>query len=101
MAIPRYKLKVTLRHHTETITALQFSPSGDFLASGSENGVVLVFSTGSWKPVKRFIDASPVTALVWHPLFPKTILCGFDSGDIHTACFEGNESVCLSWRSKS
>ena len=93
MAIPRYKLKAILHHHIDTITALQFSSCGGFLASGSENGIILIFSTQSWKPVKRFIDVSPVTSLLWHPSFPKTILCGFNSGDVHTACFEGNEKV--------
>lgn len=93
MAVPRYKLQTTLHHHTDTITTLQFSPSESFLASGSENGVIIIFLTQSWKPIKRFIDASPVASLLWHPSFPKTLLCGFSSGDIHTACFEGNDTV--------
>jgi WD40 repeat protein len=102
MATPRYKLMVTLHHHTDTITALQFSPCGSYLASGSDDGVVFIFSTESWNPVKRFIDVSPVTSLLWHPSFPKTIICGFNSGDIHTACFEGSDMVrllCWLWRS--
>jgi len=94
MTTPRYTLDVTLPSgHANGITVLEFSPDGKFLASGSGDGVLLVFSTSSWKPVKRFIDASSISALVWHPIVPKTLICGYASGDIHTTCFESHQLV--------
>ena len=94
MATSRYSLDITLPSgHTNGITVLQFSPEGRFLASGSGDGVLLVFSTSTWKPVKRFIDASSINTLVWHPVIPKTLICGYMSGDVHTVWFESHELV--------
>ena len=94
MATSRYSLDITLPSgHANGITVLQFSPDGKFLASGSGDGVLLVFSTSSWKPVKRFIDASSINTLVWHPVMPKTLICGYASGDVHTTRFESHELV--------
>lgn len=94
MATPRYSLGITLTSgHTNDITVLQFSPDGKFLASGSGDGVLMVFSTSTWKPVKRFVDVSSPNALVWHPVMPKTLICGYASGDIHTTVFESHQLV--------
>jgi WD40 repeat protein len=97
MATPRYVLDTTLpTGHSNSITALRFSPDGGFLASGSGDGVLMIFSTSMWKPVKRFVDASSVTAVVWHPTFPKTLICGYGSGDVHTMNFESHSLVSTS-----
>ena len=98
MATPRYVLNTTLpTGHSNSITALQFSPDGRFLASGSGDGVLMIFSTPTWKPVKRFVDASSVTAVSWHPTFPKTLVCGYASGDVHTMNFESHSLVSVSF----
>ena len=78
-----YELDVTLTGHRGTITALQFSPDCKFLASGDNHGVLLVFSTASWRPLKRLIDASPITTVVWHDTQRYLLLCGCESGDLH------------------
>ena len=94
MATLRYSLDITLSSgHTNDITVLQFSPDGKFLASGSGDGVLLVFSTSTWEPVKRFVDVSSLNALVWHPVRPKTLICGYASGDVHTTLFESHQLV--------
>ena len=94
MATPRYSLdRILPSGHAKDITVLQFSPDGKFLASGSGDGVLLVFSTSTWEPVKRFIDVSSLNALVWHPVIPKTLICGYASGDVHTTLFESYQLV--------
>lgn len=83
-----YCPEITLGEHGESVTAMEFSPDGRFLASGSEDGVLLIYSTVDWKPVRRFVNASPLTALTWYPLSGQYIFCGFKSGDIHTIRFD-------------
>ena len=80
----KYESAETLSGHTSSITALLFSPDGKYLASGSENGLVLVTVTESWETVKKLVNVSPVTALLWDPTFPMTLVCGFASGAILT-----------------
>lgn len=87
MREPLYVRKVMLGEHEESVTAMEFSPDGSFLASGSEDGLLLIYSTTNWKPIRRFIDASPLTALTWHPS-GQYVICGFKSGDIHTIQFD-------------
>jgi len=79
----QYQLKATLPHHTDSIVVLQFSPRGDYLASASDNGVILIYCTSSWKPIRRFIDVSPVSVLLWHNKTRNVLLCGHRSGDLH------------------
>ena len=78
-----YKLETTLSHHGGPITVLQFSSGGEYLASGSDNGVILVYSTSLWKPIRRFVDVSPVSVLLWHNKASHILLCGHRSGDLH------------------
>ena len=91
MTISSYDLETSLSGHIDSINALQFSPGGKYLASGGQDGQLFIFSTKTWKPVRKYADASPLTALVWHPNFPKTVICGFASGDIITICFDGTQ----------
>lgn len=93
MLAPKYESAKTLSGHTSSITALLFSPDGEHLASGCEGGVVLVTATRSWGIVKKLVNVSPVTALLWDPTFPMTVVCGFSSGAILTVHVGGGDSV--------
>ncbi|KAF9642260.1 WD40 repeat-like protein [Thelephora ganbajun] len=96
-----YELDVTLTGHSGTITTLQFSPDCKFLASGSNHGVLLVFSTSSWRPLKRLIDVSPITTIVWHDTERYLLLCGCESGDLHFLNFTKSSVRLLPLRSHS
>lgn len=91
----KYESLETLSGHTSSITAILFSPDGEYLASGSENGVVLVSSTESWETVKTLVNVSPVTALLWDPTFPMTLVCGCASGAMLTVHIGGSDLVRL------
>ncbi|KAI6030665.1 WD40-repeat-containing domain protein [Pisolithus orientalis] len=41
--IAPFVLELTLEDHTDTITALMFSPTGNELASGSDNGSIIIY----------------------------------------------------------
>jgi len=95
MVTHKYVEEATLSGHLATITTVAFSPDAQYLASASEDGVILVFSTRSWKPIRHFVDVSPPLALIWHPTFLNTIICGFKNGDVLTFCFDHGDRVRL------
>ena len=79
-----YKYKTSLHGHSGSIIALSFSFDGRYLATGSENGTLIIYTTLSWVPLMRFVDLSPLTSLAWHPSKKRILFCGFASGDVHT-----------------
>lgn len=93
----KYESSETLSGHTSSITALRFSPDGDYLASGCESGVVLVTATESWETVQKVVNISPVTALQWDSTFPMTLVCGFASGAIVTVHIGDGDLVSLTF----
>lgn len=93
MSPGNYEFLVALPGHTSSIRVLRFSPHGDYLASGGDDGLVLVFSTDSWEVVAKVVNVSPVTALLWNSAFPKTIICGFLSGAVVTICLDSGDRV--------
>ena len=72
-----------LEGHTAAITVVGFSADGKFLASTTNNRVILVFSTSSWTPIYQFLNVSPVSVLVWHQKRRYILFCGHQSGDLH------------------
>ena len=84
---------VSLGGHGDSVTTTNFSPDGVYLASGSEDGLVLIHSVVNWMPLLRFIDASPVTSLTWHPRLQRVFFCGCKSGDVHAVRFS-TSGVC-------
>ena len=95
MPAHRYEVAETLSGHTSSISVVLFSPDGEYLASGSENGTILITSTGSWQNNKKLVNVSSVTALLWDPTFPMTIVCGFASGAILTVQIGEDDPVRL------
>ena len=93
MVAHKYESVETLSGHATSITVLQFSPNGEYLASGSECGTILVTGTESWKTVKKLVNVSPVTALLWDPTFPMMLVCGFASGAILTVHIDTGDLV--------
>lgn len=83
MTSNEFLLTATLKGHTATITAVEFSPDGRFLASAGDDGAILIFSTSSWSPVCCFLDVSPASVLLWHEKKRYLLVSGHQSGDVH------------------
>ncbi|KAG5469266.1 hypothetical protein LSCM1_02481 [Leishmania martiniquensis] len=61
-------LKATLKGHTDTVSLLTFSPNGQWLASGSLDSSVAVWSTETWNRTYTLTDLyGEIMTLLWHP----------------------------------
>lgn len=95
MGVFSYVREETLGDHEDSVTTIEFSPDGRFMASGSEDGLLLIYSTIDWKPIRRFVDASPLTSLAWDLLSGRHLFCGFKSGDVHTIQFDPSKATSV------
>ncbi|XP_069701402.1 p21-activated protein kinase-interacting protein 1-like [Periplaneta americana] len=72
----------TLVQHHGTVNCLSFSPNGSHLLSGSEDGSIAVFRTGSWQVEKVFPKAhkgEAVTCISVHPSGKLALSVGTDA----------------------
>lgn len=61
-------LKATLKGHKDTVSLLAFSPNGKWLASGSLDSTIGLWSTESWERVYALTDLyGEIMTLLWHP----------------------------------
>jgi WD40 repeat protein len=55
-----------LHHHTE-LTCVVFSPDGGTFATGSGSGLIVLWSTASWRPIGKILAASEINKLAFSP----------------------------------
>ena len=61
-------LKATLKGHKDTVSLLSFSPNGKWLASGSLDSTVGLWSTETWERAYSLTDLyGEIMTLLWHP----------------------------------
>lgn len=68
-----------LSGHVGSINALAFSPDGLYLASGADDGFVLIFELENGRQLHKLDALEPVTALLWSGEF---IYAGFGNGRV-------------------
>ncbi|EIW59758.1 WD40 repeat-like protein [Trametes versicolor FP-101664 SS1] len=68
--------------HSDTINCLRFSPGGDLLASGGDDCALMLWSVDDGRMLFRVLFKSNVSALVWHPIYPDTLIVGCDDGRV-------------------
>ena len=72
----------TLTKHQCDITALAFSPTGEHLVSGDEEGKLYVWSVGSWGELEELIGHNrQITGVAFHPNGSQVATTSYD----HTA----------------
>lgn len=58
--------RLTFTNHRQTVRALGWSPDGQLLASGGDDGLLLVWEVNGMVQ-RRFVYTAPITALAWSP----------------------------------
>ena len=91
---------VCLSAHTYWVTTLCFSPCGQFLASGGEDGTVYVWDVNTWQQVKCYTDYGDVYRIIpsWTPdgILRAAIVHYDDTGPatISIRDLESDEQIC-------
>ena len=72
----------TLAKHKRIVTALAFSPTGEHLVSGDEEGNLYVWSVEPWRELEELIGHNKqITAVAFHPNGSQVVTTSYD----HTA----------------
>ncbi|KZS99471.1 WD40 repeat-like protein [Laetiporus sulphureus 93-53] len=78
----RYTPKLTLHHqHVDAITAVVFSADGQFLASGGQDGAMVIWSTTSGQAIYHITVKSGILCLLW-PKCSNSIIAGTSDGTL-------------------
>lgn len=82
-----YHLSSTLIDHSHSVNAMSFSPDGLMLATGGDDGLLLVYclsvTTNTWSLRFRFQAIGAITCIIWNPRFEAILVVGNRNGDIH------------------
>ncbi|KAG6370211.1 WD40-repeat-containing domain protein [Boletus reticuloceps] len=78
-----YKHTHTLRGHTAPLSCIAFSLSGSLLASGADDGNLIVWDPHKGQLLHRIAAKSEVTCLAWYPTLSRSrLLVGCADGTI-------------------
>ncbi|GBE89659.1 WD40 repeat-like protein [Sparassis crispa] len=91
----QYRSTSTLvEEHTDAINCVALSPDGLFVASGSTDKRIVVWSLSSGQAIHRLVTHSAVLSLLWRSS-PSRIICGTADGTLITAAFN-EENIYVS-----
>jgi WD40 repeat protein len=66
--------------HKSTIICMSFSPSGRFLASGSEDASLVIWEVKKGSPFAKITLESSILCLLWDPRRPTALFLGLLDG---------------------
>lgn len=82
-----YRLTSILTDHTHSVNAMAFSTDGLMLATGGDDGLLLIYclsvTMNTWTLKFRFQAIGAITCIVWNPRFEAVLLVGNRNGDVH------------------
>ncbi|KIK22687.1 hypothetical protein PISMIDRAFT_11405 [Pisolithus microcarpus 441] len=82
----------TLNGHTDSINSLAFSPTGNRLASGSEDGSLIVWEPLNGTLIYRTVFHSAILSLTWDPRHFGRLFIGCSDGTL-AICENSEEST--------
>lgn len=85
----------TLKGYDNTINALAFSPNGEFLATGGEDGMIKIWNPQGGESIANIQVKSPILCLEWDPKRQKRLFFGCQNG---TAAFVDDFGEVKSFR---
>ncbi|KAH7918994.1 WD40 repeat-like protein [Leucogyrophana mollusca] len=75
-----YMLLHTLGEHTDSVSCVRFSPDGNLLASGGDDGNLMIWDPSLGQLTHRIIMESPIICLAWDYAVPGRLFCGCKDG---------------------
>ena len=69
-----------LEDHTESVNVLAFSPTGSRLASGSQDGSLVIWEPSTGVTKYCIVCPSAVLSLVWDPQYLNRLFVGCENG---------------------
>ncbi|KAK7682691.1 hypothetical protein QCA50_014074 [Cerrena zonata] len=78
----QYRCTTIIRDFTDSISQLEFSPDGAFLATGTEDGTLIITEVSSMKCHRHFKRHSAITALLWCGSESPSLIIGYQDGTL-------------------
>ncbi|KIO11741.1 hypothetical protein M404DRAFT_20353 [Pisolithus tinctorius Marx 270] len=74
--------KTLVGEHGDSVNTVAFSPCGKYLASGSSNHSVCIWSVHKGSFLFRVVFDSAINILHWHPTREETLICSCEDGSV-------------------
>lgn len=71
------KPSITFKHGNSNITALSVDPTGQWLLSGDESGMIKIWEVSTGKSLNEWNLSEPIGDISWNPIIPSVFACAF------------------------